>query len=141
MIPPSAFAPAGKSRTSDDRLLRMRVTGRGAGALPRGGAQNRPGAAHPFCIVDNPRRPTDSRSRQSPMEPEMSDGFSDYPSRLEALEAQFTHQERTIAELNDVVVSQWRKIDSLERLVVQMREEIRNIGTARDAPEPPPPHY
>lgn len=71
----------------------------------------------------------------------MSDALSDHASRLEALEAIVTHQERVIAELNDVVTSQWRKIDALERRVAQLREEIQNIGPARDAPEPPPPHY
>jgi uncharacterized coiled-coil protein SlyX len=71
----------------------------------------------------------------------MSDALSDHASRLEALEALVTHQERMIAELNEVVTSQWRKIDVLERQVAQLREEIQNIGPARDAPEPPPPHY
>lgn len=71
----------------------------------------------------------------------MSDALSDHASRLEALEAHVTHQERMIADLNDVVTAQWRKIDALERLLARLREEIQNIGPARDAPEPPPPHY
>jgi uncharacterized coiled-coil protein SlyX len=71
----------------------------------------------------------------------MSESPSDHGARLEALEALITHQDRMIAELNDVVASQWRKIDGLERQLAQLREEMRNIGPSREAPEPPPPHY
>lgn len=62
-------------------------------------------------------------------------------SRVDALEMLIAHQERSLAELNEVVTSQWRKIDALDRLVLQLREELQNITAARDAPEPPPPHY
>jgi uncharacterized coiled-coil protein SlyX len=74
------------------------------------------------------------------MEFGMSDGYSDF-SRLDALETLVAHQEKTIAELNDAVTAQWRKIDVLERQVAQLLAEIRNVGTQRDTPEPPPPHY
>ncbi len=66
---------------------------------------------------------------------------SDHAARLETLEALITHQDRMIAELNEVVTAQWRKIDLLERQVAQLREEMRNIGPAREGPEAPPPHY
>lgn len=62
-------------------------------------------------------------------------------SRIDALEMLIAHQERSIAELNEVVTAQWRKIDALDRLILQLREELQNISPARDAPEPPPPHY
>ncbi len=71
----------------------------------------------------------------------MSDGLPDFSSRLDALETLVAHQDRMIAELNDVVTTQWRKIDALERQVAQLRDEFQNIGPVRDAPEPPPPHY
>ncbi len=71
----------------------------------------------------------------------MSDGFSDNSSRLDALEMRIAHQDRMIAELNEVITSQWRKIDALERQLAQLREEYQNIAAQRDAPEPPPPHY
>lgn len=66
---------------------------------------------------------------------------SDAEARLEALEILAAHQERAIAELNDVVTSHWRKIDVLERMVAQLRDELRNMGSQREEPEPPPPHY
>ncbi len=62
-------------------------------------------------------------------------------SRIDALEMLIAHQERSLAELNEVVASQWRKIDALDRLILQLREELQNSLPARDAPEPPPPHY
>jgi uncharacterized coiled-coil protein SlyX len=62
-------------------------------------------------------------------------------ARLEALEILAAHQERAITELNDVITSHWRKIELLERMIVQLREELQNMGPQREAPEPPPPHY
>jgi uncharacterized coiled-coil protein SlyX len=74
------------------------------------------------------------------MEFDMSNGQSD-SSRLDALETLIAHQDRTIAELNDTVAAQWRKIDALERQVAKLLDEFQNIGTPRDTSEPPPPHY
>ncbi|MEK4032450.1 SlyX family protein [Methylocystis sp. IM3] len=71
----------------------------------------------------------------------MSDDASDSSSRLDRLETLMAHQERTISELNDVIAAQWRKIDALERQLLRLREDMQNIDRARDAPEPPPPHY
>lgn len=66
---------------------------------------------------------------------------SETSSRLDALEATVAHQEKMLGELNEVVTSLWRKLDMLQRLVLQLREEIQNVTPQRDAPEPPPPHY
>jgi SlyX protein len=62
-------------------------------------------------------------------------------SRLNALETLLAHQERTIAELNEAITAQWRKIDVLERQVAKLLDEVRNVTTPRDGSEPPPPHY
>ena len=70
----------------------------------------------------------------------MSDGHSDL-SRLDALEMLVAHQDKTIAELNNAITAQWRKIDALERQVARLLAEIQNVGAARDTAEPPPPHY
>ena len=64
--------------------------------------------------------------------------------RLETVETALAHQERTIADLDRVVLDQWRRIETLERRLAklddQMREaEGRLAGVA--PPEPPPPHY
>lgn len=63
-------------------------------------------------------------------------------SRLEALESMAAYQERTIAELNDVITAQWRKIDHLERKLGKLEDDMQSIAApARSLPEPPPPHY
>ena len=72
----------------------------------------------------------------------MSEAPADNSARLDALEMRVAHQDRVIAELNDVITAQWRKIDVLERLLANLREEVQTMATPpRGAPEPPPPHY
>ncbi len=62
------------------------------------------------------------------------------PSRLDALEIRVAHQDKTIADLNEVVAAQWRRIDALERALKMLREEFQ-ASIPADGPEPPPPHY
>lgn len=71
----------------------------------------------------------------------MSDPSHVLSARLDALEAHCAHQDKLIAELNEVITDQWRKIDALERHVSRLRDEFQTIGDTRDGPEPPPPHY
>ena len=63
-------------------------------------------------------------------------------NRIPNLEARIAEQDRVIADLNDMVVAQWRKIDSLERRLGELREEFDASAAGRpDGSEPPPPHY
>lgn len=71
----------------------------------------------------------------------MSDHLSNQTARIDALEVQVAHQDRTIAELNEVITAQWRKIDALERQIGKMLDEYQNMIAPREMPEPPPPHY
>lgn len=71
----------------------------------------------------------------------MSDIETDFNARIEALEAHVAHQERILTDLNEVVTTQYRKIDRLERLVERLRESILSMAPPREGPEPPPPHY
>ena len=61
--------------------------------------------------------------------------------RLTDVEARLAHHERMISELNDVITTQWRKIDQLERHLSRIREELQTIEPQRSTVEPPPPHY
>ena len=61
--------------------------------------------------------------------------------RIEALEIRIAHQDHVIEALNETVTAQWKRIDSLERAVAVLREEVRNSYPASREPEPPPPHY
>ena len=67
--------------------------------------------------------------------------MADEQSRIEALEVRVAYQDKTIAELNEMVTAQWRKIDLLERKLARVSEELENITPGTDGPEPPPPHY
>jgi SlyX protein len=62
-------------------------------------------------------------------------------SRLDELEIRFAHQEQMLAELNDVISAQWKKIDALEFQLKRTREEMQNISVRPEGDEPPPPHY
>ena len=64
------------------------------------------------------------------------------PDMIAELERRIAEQERVIADLNEMVVLQWRKIEALERRVGELREEFDAASHARpEGPEPPPPHY
>jgi uncharacterized coiled-coil protein SlyX len=71
----------------------------------------------------------------------MDDALSDSSSRLDTLEMRIAHQDKTIADMNDVITSQWQTIDALQRHLMELREEFRNIVPLRTTPEPAPPHY
>jgi SlyX protein len=71
----------------------------------------------------------------------MNDALSDASSRLDTLEMRIAHQDKTIADMNDVITSQWQTIDALQRHVMELREDFRNIVPLRTTPEPAPPHY
>lgn len=62
--------------------------------------------------------------------------------RVAELELRIAEQDRIIADLNEMVVAQWRKIDMLERRLGELRDEFEAASLNRsDVPEPPPPHY
>ena len=64
-----------------------------------------------------------------------------HASRLDALEMRIAHQDRMMADLNEVITAQWRKIEFLERQFARLREEVQTADGPRDGVEPPPPHY
>lgn len=64
--------------------------------------------------------------------------------RLTELEIRFTHQERTVEELNETVCRQELALERLEREVQLLREQMKVllpslIMSGED--EEPPPHY
>ena len=71
----------------------------------------------------------------------MTDTLTDASSRLDALEMRIAHQDKMMADMNEVITAQWRVIEAMQRHVTELREEFRNIVPARTASEPPPPHY
>ena len=65
----------------------------------------------------------------------------DTTSRLDELEIRSVHQEQMLAELNEMIAAQWKKIDALEFQLKRTREEMQNLNMRPDGEEPPPPHY
>jgi SlyX protein len=60
--------------------------------------------------------------------------------RIDELEIRMVHQEKVIADLNDVITAQWKKIELLERQLRRLDEELQSL----DVEAPPvqkPPHY
>jgi len=66
--------------------------------------------------------------------------MSDGSDRIESLETRLAHQEKMISELSDVVTSQWRKIEMLERQLRQLNEEMQSLDSS-SVPVDKPPHY
>ena len=60
--------------------------------------------------------------------------------RLDEIETRLAHQEKTISELNDVVLGQWRRIEALERQISRMNDEMQNMDSGA-VPVDRPPHY
>jgi len=59
---------------------------------------------------------------------------------MEDLETRVAHQEKTISDLNEMVLAQWRKIEALERQVTRLSNEMQDVS-ASSVPVDKPPHY
>jgi uncharacterized coiled-coil protein SlyX len=62
-------------------------------------------------------------------------------ARFLMLEEKVAYQEKTIAELNDVVVGLHRRMDELSSRLEAAERAVRQDFGARDMPNEPPPHY
>ncbi len=65
-------------------------------------------------------------------------------TRLIDLEIRITHQEATLQQLNDVIVSQHKLIDSLNLAIETLRQQIAakaQLNIVHPSEETPPPHY
>jgi SlyX protein len=66
--------------------------------------------------------------------------MTDTNQRLNELEIRVAHQDKMIADLNDMITAQWKKIEILERQLRRLDEEVQSL----DQEAPPvqkPPHY
>ena len=77
----------------------------------------------------------------------MSASADDRPAllaRIEELEIRLTHQERTIEDLNQAIITAWKQLDEQRRLLSRLGERVEVTEQRADLaglPEPPPPHY
>lgn len=67
--------------------------------------------------------------------------MSDISERIRDLETRFAHQEKIVAELNEVITAQWRKIELLGRQLMQLNEDMQTMDQSAPAADKPPPHY
>jgi SlyX protein len=67
--------------------------------------------------------------------------MSNDEKRFSELEIRFAHQEKTIAELSDVITAQWKKIDALERQLRRLGEEVQAMDGTESPAQQKPPHY
>ena len=62
-------------------------------------------------------------------------------ARIDELEVRLTHHDKTIAELNEVITTQWKAIEALERQLRRLNDELRDLETQEAPPITKPPHY
>jgi SlyX protein len=65
-------------------------------------------------------------------------------ARIDGLETQCAHQERTIDDLNAALTRQWTEIDRLTQQVARLVDRLKEIESSAPAGptnEAPPPHY
>jgi SlyX protein len=65
-------------------------------------------------------------------------------ARLIDLEIRITHQEATLQQLNDVIISQQKLIDGLALKIEVLQQQITaqaQFNIANSSEETPPPHY
>jgi SlyX protein len=62
--------------------------------------------------------------------------------RIDDLEMRVMHQDKTIADLNDMITAQWKQLEVMERQLRRLGEELEAMETG-DAPaaNQKPPHY
>ena len=65
-------------------------------------------------------------------------------ARVGELEILLTHQQRLVEELNEVILTQHRRIDALELQVSRLTRELESLtptAEARKLEDDKPPHY
>jgi len=71
----------------------------------------------------------------------MSDA-DDLSARIDSLEVRVAYQDQVIEDLNQTVIEQWKKIESLRRQLAELLDRVQEVeDNTPSRPEPPPPHY
>lgn len=74
----------------------------------------------------------------------MSDSSENLQARLDDLETRFAFQDQALAELSQAFADQQRRIEQLEQMARELREQLEIILPSLVVPaseETPPPHY
>ena len=66
--------------------------------------------------------------------------MSSLESRIDELEIRAAHQDKIIADLNEMITAQWKQIEALQRQLRRLDEEVQSLDQG-DVPNQKPPHY
>jgi SlyX protein len=66
--------------------------------------------------------------------------MSTLESRIDELEIRAAHQDKVIADLNEMITAQWKQIEALQRQLRRLDEEVQSLDQG-DVPVTKPPHY
>ena len=66
--------------------------------------------------------------------------MSTLESRIDELEIRAAHQDKVIADLNEMITAQWKQIEALQRQLRRLDEEVQSLDQG-DVPNQKPPHY
>jgi len=61
--------------------------------------------------------------------------------RFVTLETKIAYQEKTISDLNEVVIEQSRASEKLMRRLTRLEQQVEQLLGHHDAPAEKPPHY
>ena len=67
--------------------------------------------------------------------------MNDVAKRIDDLETRIAHQDKIIADLNEMITAQWRKIEALEFQLRRFGEELQSMDSAEAQANQRPPHY
>jgi SlyX protein len=67
--------------------------------------------------------------------------MSDQWQRIDELEMRVAHQDKAIAELNDVITAQWRKLEALKFQLRRLGEDMQTLDVGDQPAHQKPPHY
>lgn len=76
--------------------------------------------------------------------PSSAGDLSEVEARVVELEVRYTHQERALGEMSEVVYRQQQLVEKLERRLKVLEKRLGDIGeppAARDPKDEVPPHY
>lgn len=79
------------------------------------------------------------------MSPEKPESIANLESRIVELEGLFTHQQKLIQDLNEVVIDQQRRLDQCESHAAQLSARTESVLASIETPhrleDDKPPHY
>ena len=61
--------------------------------------------------------------------------------KLESMEVIIAHHDKIMSDMNEVILSQWKRIDAVEKKLLQLHEDINCMNGGQELRDQRPPHY